>query len=205
MSDQEGGEAVLIERRRRSSSPDERQALLTQILEPHLDRIGRWAVRLRGNPDEAADLAQEALAAVCHQIDSFRGESRFSTWLYTVVRNQAYKQWEKRRRRRRLENQFVPRRSLRPSEPEEEIVQSLRAAECRRLLAEVLTPVEARVFLLHFADGVPLAVVARQLGLTNRSGARAYLVSAKRKLQRTLRRRPRPASEMKRAKGIGHE
>ena len=194
MKQPEGREAALLELWRRSTSPDERQELLARILEPHLDRVARWASHLRSRPDEAADLAQEALAVVCNRVDSFRGESRFSTWLYAVLRNQAQKQWEKGARRERLLQEHVADRTAEAQNPERDMVRRVRAAECRRLIASELTPLEARVFMLHFAADVPLDEIGRQLGLTNRSGARAYLVSAKRKLQKSIQRRARRAS-----------
>jgi hypothetical protein len=37
---------------------------------------------------------------------------------------------------------------------------------------------------LHYHEGLTLPAIGRLLGLTNRSGAKAYLVAAKRKLRR---------------------
>jgi hypothetical protein len=36
--------------------------------------------------------------------------------------------------------------------------------------------------LLHYGEELPLSAVSRMLGLTNKSGAKAYIVSARRKL-----------------------
>jgi hypothetical protein len=44
------------------------------------------------------------------------------------------------------------------------------------------------VFGLHYAGGVPLDELTEQLRLDNRSGAKARIVSAKRKLQRAAER-----------------
>jgi DNA-directed RNA polymerase specialized sigma24 family protein len=59
----------------------------------------------------------------------------------------------------------------------------------RRLgrLDQELDEIEKQVFILHYADEVPLKVITRLLGLTNRSGAKAYIVSARRKLSRAVR------------------
>ena len=194
MEPSEGREAALLELLRQSSSADERRELLARLLEPHLDRVARWAARLRRHPDDAADLAQEALAVVCARVESFRGESRFSTWLFAVLHNQAQKQGEKESRRERLMYEHQADRAVAISDPQGDMVQRVRAAECRRLITSELTPLEARVFMLHFAADVPLEEIGRQLGLTNRSGARAYLVAAKRKLQKSLQRRARRTS-----------
>ena len=45
------------------------------------------ALRLLGDSAEAEDLAQEALVRAWQMLPSFRGEARFTTWLYRIVVN----------------------------------------------------------------------------------------------------------------------
>ncbi len=47
---------------------------------------------------------------------------------------------------------------------------------------------EKKIFTLHYGDELTLATITRVLGLKNESGAKAYIVSAKRKLNRCLQR-----------------
>lgn len=58
----------------------------------------------------------------------------------------------------------------------------------RRLIRENLTDTETRAMVLHYAEELPLDAVSRMLGLENASGAKAYIVSAKRKLAKVVRR-----------------
>ncbi len=39
------------------------------------------------DPDEADDIVQEAIIRAYTRLETFRGDSRFSTWLYTVASN----------------------------------------------------------------------------------------------------------------------
>jgi hypothetical protein len=55
-----------------------------------------------------------------------------------------------------------------------------------QLIHATLTPTEARIMALHFGHGLPIAVITRQLMLSNASGAKAYIVSARRKLKAAL-------------------
>jgi DNA-directed RNA polymerase specialized sigma24 family protein len=57
-----------------------------------------------------------------------------------------------------------------------------------QLLDEALDETEKKVFTLHYGDELTLATITRLLGLRNQSGAKAYIVSAKRKLNRSLQR-----------------
>jgi len=45
------------------------------------------ALRITGNPEDAADMAQEAFIKAFNSIASFKGDSRFSVWLYRIVSN----------------------------------------------------------------------------------------------------------------------
>jgi len=64
----------------------------------------------------------------------------------------------------------------------------LREGLLRDLVRDSLSEVEARVMTLHYAEELPLDAVTRLLKLDNTSGAKAYIVSAKRKLTRAVAR-----------------
>src|SRR2546421_9127215 len=58
------------------------------------------ALRLTGNPDDAAEVAQETYLRLLRSIKSFRGEAKLSTWLYRVTSSVAITSLRKRARRR---------------------------------------------------------------------------------------------------------
>ena len=60
--------------------------------------------------------------------------------------------------------------------------------QLRSLLQETLDDTERQVFTLHFGDDMPLDAITRLLRLSNASGAKAYIVSARRKLARAVDR-----------------
>ena len=59
------------------------------LLEAHRDRL--WAVcfRITGNRHDAEDALQDAIVSAWRNLDRFRGDSRFSTWLYRIAANAA--------------------------------------------------------------------------------------------------------------------
>ena len=60
------------------------------LVERHYDRIYGLAYRLSGARAEAQDLAQDICAALPVKLRYWRGEARFTTWLYRVVMNAAH-------------------------------------------------------------------------------------------------------------------
>ena len=66
------------------------------LLARHYDRIFNLSYRLLGSHAEAQDLTQDICAALPAKLRGWRGEARFSTWLYRVIVNAAH---DLRRRR----------------------------------------------------------------------------------------------------------
>ncbi|MFN4140432.1 RNA polymerase sigma factor [Aestuariivirga sp.] len=60
---------------------------LRRLLERHHDTAFRFSYRLLGSRADAQDVAQEVCIRLVERIASFRGDSRFSTWLYQLVLN----------------------------------------------------------------------------------------------------------------------
>lgn len=70
---------------RRLRDRDERA--FRELIEAHRDRVFNITFRMLGNRAEAEDVAQEVFITVFKTIDTFREESKFSTWLYRVTVN----------------------------------------------------------------------------------------------------------------------
>src|ERR1700761_5268091 len=58
-----------------------------ELIEGHRDRVYNITFRMLGNRAEAEDVAQEVFITVFKTIETFREESKFSTWLYRVTVN----------------------------------------------------------------------------------------------------------------------
>lgn len=65
------------------------------LMARHYDRLLAFAFRLTGARSEAEDLTQDICLALPAKLKSFRGDARFTTWLYRVAVNAAH---DRRRR-----------------------------------------------------------------------------------------------------------
>lgn len=66
------------------------RAAFAVLLERHYNRIFALAFRLSGRRADAEDLTQDICAALPHKLANWRGQSRFTTWLYRVVLNASH-------------------------------------------------------------------------------------------------------------------
>lgn len=59
----------------------------SELLGPYQDRLFAVCVRMVGDRELAADLAQESMVRVIQRLDTFRGGSKLSTWIIRVTMN----------------------------------------------------------------------------------------------------------------------
>ncbi len=77
------GERRLV---RRLQERDE--GAFTELVRRYKDTVFNLVYRMLGNREEAEDLSQEVFVTIFKSIDSFRGESKLSTWIYRIAVNQ---------------------------------------------------------------------------------------------------------------------
>jgi RNA polymerase sigma-70 factor, ECF subfamily len=161
-----------------------REDAAAELFARHQARITRWCWRFTRDRESASDLAQEILLRAFRNLDSYRGDCRFSTWLYVIARNLCMSAIQKR------SNEPIWVAKASPVDfPDTAAVDVHTAVETEqsrrknwRFILDTLDETEARVMMLHYGQEMPLNAVSRMLGLTNKSGAKAYIVSARRKL-----------------------
>lgn len=77
-------EDKIVQRARRGDA-----AAFEQLVTAYRDRVYRLALRLCGSEADADEAAQDAFLAAWRGLPNFRGESRFSTWLYQLATHAA--------------------------------------------------------------------------------------------------------------------
>jgi RNA polymerase sigma factor (sigma-70 family) len=180
----------------------------------------QWLAELRGgNPDEALgdlydllvrglraalgsygggvdayveDFAQEALLRITGNLDSFRGESRFTTWAQKIAMNVALTELKRRRWRDvSLQDLFARREAADrgPADtqltPEQLAFQNMVLGELRRMVDEELTDRQREAVVAVILEGMPISEVARRMG-TNQNALYKLLHDARRRLKRRM-------------------
>lgn len=165
---------------------DECREILFQRLYP---KVGSWCLRWTGEREEARDLAQEVILRIHERLHTFQGRSRFTTWSYSVMRSVALNRAKAATRRPQLaeDEESLPEFPAPEVGIEEQAQVNQLLRRLRRAMASDLEPTEAQVLYLHHVQGMTLPAITDLLGLENKSGAKAFVVSGKRKLHRRFR------------------
>src|SRR5919106_5883150 len=180
----------------------------------------QWLMELRGaNPDEALgdlydllvrglraalgsygggvdayveDFAQEALLRITGNLDSFRGESRFTTWAQKIAMNVALTELKRRRWRDVSLQEIFARREgadRGPADPhltsEQLALQNTVLRELRRIIDEELTDRQREAVVAVILEEMPISEVARRMG-TNQNALYKLLHDARKKLKRQM-------------------
>ena len=179
-------EELLAKYRAAGESCDAR-SLLDELFRRLLIPAALCCYRCTGDHEWAADLAQEVLMQVFRSLDSFRGDSKISTWVYTIARNHCCKAIPARLEANACVDEFeLEAMAGTGDDPYTRLARVASAESFRALLRETLTELEMRVITLHYGEELTLDAISKMLELRNASGAKAYIVSAKRKLQAAL-------------------
>jgi RNA polymerase sigma-70 factor (ECF subfamily) len=171
-----------------------------EIFERYHSRVVSWCYTVSRDHDLSLDLAQEVFMKVFRGLRAFRGDSRISTWMYVVTRNHCLNSLRKRETDPAHSAIEIPTdlRGDNGLDSHLAIEQAQVFGKVCHVIRAILTPLEMRILWLHFGNELTLTSITRELVLANPSGAKAYIVSAKRKLNLYLRRRGRKRSELTR-------
>jgi RNA polymerase sigma-70 factor, ECF subfamily len=163
---------------RRAVNGDE--SALRAIWTQHAPRIDALVRRLVGDPDQAADVAQEVWIQIFRALPGYRGDSQFSTWAHRIAVNRTLNALRSLRRVSKVEVDI------------EEDSFSVEHDGDRSMLAQTideavqkLSPGARHVFVLHDVEGYTHEEIATELGITS-GGSKSQLFKARAKLRRLL-------------------
>jgi len=172
--------------------PERDQAL--SDLGPRLVRGLRYAMADRPSVTEAdlEDFVQEALVKILDALDSFRGESRFTTWAQKIAVRVAFTELRRRRWADVSLHDLVSRyedEDLTPAvltdpaaSPEQRTTQQMMLEMVQRLIAEELTERQRQALTAAMIGGMPLDELARRMG-TNRNALYKLIHDARQRLK----------------------
>ena len=147
------------------------QSAFGALVQQHQTMVYNLALRMVGNPEDAADLTQEAFLSAWRSLASFQGQAAFSTWLYRLTSNACidFLRREKRRGAVSLTSEDEEdEHQLEVSDDRYSPERELEKKEARRAVEEglaALSPEHRQVLLLRELEGLSYTEIAQALEL----------------------------------------
>jgi RNA polymerase sigma-70 factor (ECF subfamily) len=163
---------------RRAVNGDE--AALRAIWAEHAPRIDTVVRRLVGDPDQAADVAQEVWIQIFRALPTWRGDSQFSTWAHRIAVNRTLNALRSMRRFTKTEVEIEEDSAMVEHDGDRSLL-----AQTIDEAVQKLSPGARAVFVLHDVEGYTHEEIATELGITS-GGSKSQLFKARAKLRRLL-------------------
>ena len=132
------------------------QEAFAQLVQRYQRLVFNLVYRMLQQYEEATEITQDAFLAAWQGLPAFRGDARFSTWLYRIAYNCSLKQLELRRRDRVLQVALEAEKNLEHANNEQRENAELDAHDRQELVQEHLSqlPAKYRIVLIlrHLQD-----------------------------------------------------
>lgn len=151
------------------------------LYDAHVDRVYRLAYRLAGDDALAQDFTQETFIRAFSKLDSFRGESAFSTWLHSITTTVVLNGLRKVKRFRQRETDIDDAHAIGVSRRESEPDLKLRMKQA----IDALPNGYRTVFVMHDVEGYTHEEIGAALGVETGT-SKAQLSRARAKLRIAL-------------------
>lgn len=150
---------------------------LALILDRYRERIYRTALKVTNNHNNAEDVVQEVSLTIYRKAHSFRTDSKFSTWLYRLVTNEAISRLRKIKRERTVSlDDFMPRfeddghHAERPVvDWSQEVEKKVAEKEIQSIIEKAmqqLSPIDRTVVVLSEIEELTNPEIGKVLGLS---------------------------------------
>ena len=153
-----------------------------ELVERYQDRVYALARRMVGDREEAEEVAQDAFLRAWRALPRFRGEARFSTWLYRITHRRACDAAASLRSRGRRERDLETAGAIADPAP---AAGPSGGEALERLVASLPEAQRAAITLFYYQDR-SLGEVARILDLPEGT-VKTHLHRARAALRRALR------------------
>lgn len=164
-------------------------AAFQRLFREHRENVARLVYRMMGSSPDQEDVIQEVFLQVHRSLKDFRGQSRFSTWLYRVTVNVVLMYRRAQRSRPVLVEEVAaaPPVDVRVS-PDEQAARRARVDAFRRLL-DRLSEKKRTVFVLHELEGMAPTEISKVVDAPVLT-VRTRLFYARRELEALLQEEP---------------
>jgi len=152
-----------------------------ELYDRYYKKVYHRCLSFAKDPDEAFDLAQESLMKAFDKLYTFRGDSSFSTWLYTITTRHCLAGWKKEHRKKGV---ALPGQADQPHFDLPEADGAVDRVEQETIMFQLLQALpepELQLLMLKYKDGVSIERLQSTFDLSS-SAIKMRLKRSKEKL-----------------------
>ena len=135
-----------------------------ELVEQYRDNVYRLAYHMCGNAYDADEAAQEAFVAAWRALPNFRGDAKFSTWLYRLTTNAAIDVMRREKRHQTVGDGEMMELADDADSPQEMVERTEQQEAVQKALA-ILSEEYREVLLLRYMEELDYAEIAEVLQL----------------------------------------
>jgi RNA polymerase sigma factor (sigma-70 family) len=145
----------------------QQNAYFEQLYERYCDKVYRKCLSFTKDPVQAEDLTHDIFLKLIIKLAGFRGQARFSTWLYSITYNHCTDQLRSANLRRHVYVDEGWERMDVKADDESELTElaELEAQQLQRALKK-LPALEQALLLMKYQDDISIREIANLNGLT---------------------------------------
>lgn len=159
------------------------QSAFRVLVEKHQGMVYTIALRILKDKEDAEEVAQDTFVKAYQKLDSFKGGSKFSTWLYSIVYNTSISRTRKKRMDIQEVDNLADNAQLATSN--NELLMELGRNEQQKFLQMALAAlpsVDAAVLSMYYLEEQNVEEVSEATGLS-RSNVKVKLHRGRQRLQ----------------------
>lgn len=159
----------------------QRNAYFEALYSRYCDKVYRKCLSFTKDPARAEDFTHDIFLKIIVKLGSFKEQSRFSTWLYSVTYNHCMDQLRVKKRIETFAEDEVERLTDHDDEYEAEIAEM--SAQGLKKVMENMSPEEQSLLLMKYQDDFSIKEMAELMNISE-SAVKMRLKRAKEKLRR---------------------
>lgn len=150
------------------------------LYQRYLRDVYRYLYQLCGDPNEAEELTQSTFSIAFEKLDTFRGDSKISTWLYGIARLEYYSWCRKREKIPQELNSEIPSAQRQPLD---EVIRQEEVEQIMGIVRGLPEPYK-EVFMLRTLGEMPYRNIGKLFGKGEAWGRVTYYRARKMIIER---------------------
>lgn len=159
------------------------------LVDRYKDLVFTLALKMLTNKEEAEEIAQDTFLKAYHSLNKFKGESKFSTWLYRITYNTCLDRLKKKKKERTTS--YIEDFSEHQTKVIENILDSIDENEKNIAIQECLTELpseDAFLLILYYFDGQSVEEIAKVIDIST-DNVKIKLFRIRKKLATILKKK----------------